>query len=88
ESEQMEGSARPGMILIQADGRHDLLDPTNDNRGDTGDPFPGTAGVTELGDTGSISTTFPDGPASGVFLRNIVHDPLTKEISLDVEIEV
>lgn len=87
ESEEMEGSIRPGMILIQADGRHDLLDPDDRNNGDPGDPFPGSKEVTQLLDSGNISTSFPGGTVSGISLTNIKHDPLTKEISLDIVIQ-
>lgn len=75
------------MILIQADGRHDLLDPDDRNNGDPGDPFPGSKEVTQLLDSGNISTSFPGGTVSGISLTNIKHDPLTKEISLDVVIQ-
>lgn len=33
----------PGLALIEADGNHELL--ANANRGDSGDPFPGAAGI-------------------------------------------
>jgi immune inhibitor A len=87
ESEEMEGSKRPGMVLIQADGRHDLLDPDDRNSGDPGDPFPGSKQVTQLLDVGNISTSFPDGPASGISIKNITQNPTTKEVSLDVIID-
>ncbi|OEH91091.1 M6 family metalloprotease domain-containing protein [Bacillus solimangrovi] len=86
ESEGMEGSARPGMLLIQADGKNDLLDPNDRNAGDSGDPFPGTRNVTQLSDTGSISTSFPDKP-SGITLKNITYHPDTKNIEFDVTID-
>lgn len=86
ESEPMEGSRRPGMLLIQADGRHHLLDPDDGNNGDPGDPFPGSKGVDHLRESGTISTSFPGGPNSGIELKNIEHDPVTKNITLDIVI--
>ena len=86
ESEEMEGSSTPGMLLIQADGKNDLGDPDDRNNGDRGDPFPGTSNTTELSATSSssgISTAFPGRP-SGVTLRNITHDSATKQIRLDI----
>jgi len=80
------GSEHPAMMLVQADGRNDLDDPTDYNQGDTGDPFPGSSDRTSLGDTGEISTSFPADPASGIQLRNIRRDPQTGVISLDIEI--
>jgi len=84
-SEEMERSVRPGMLLVQADGKHDLLDPNDGNQGDAGDPFPGLEDKHELGDTGDVSTSFPGGPRSGILLKNIRHDPESKEITLDIE---
>jgi M6 family metalloprotease-like protein len=40
-----------GVALIQADGRNDLRTPGQGNRGDTGDPWPGSTGNSVLGDT-------------------------------------
>lgn len=76
----------PAMLLIQADGRHDLESPNRANLGDTGDPFPGSANHTELADTGPTSTSFP-GRASGIYLRDIRLDPVTGNVELDVQIE-
>jgi M6 family metalloprotease-like protein len=86
ESGEQEASGQAGLLLIQADGRHNLEDPSDRNAGDAGDPFPGSAGRTKLGDTGSISTSFPDGPRSGVKLSNIRLDPATGAIKLKVVI--
>jgi immune inhibitor A len=86
-SKEMEGSRQPGMILIQADGQHDLLNPDDRNNGDPGDPFPGSKQVVQLLDSGAISTSFPGGPASGILLKNIQHDSATKVISLDIEVQ-
>ncbi|WP_458117995.1 M6 family metalloprotease domain-containing protein [Bacillus sp. PK6-026] len=82
-----EKSTSPGMFLIQADGNNDLSDPYDRNSGDSGDPFPGVKNVTELSDIGSgISTSFSDGP-SGVKLKNISFNPVSKHIQLDVIID-
>ncbi|KRF18409.1 M6 family metalloprotease domain-containing protein [Paenibacillus sp. Soil787] len=84
---EQEGSAHPGMMLIQADGKSDLLNPYDGNAGDRGDPFPGLGNVKELTDTGPIiSTSFPSSKPSGVSLQNITFDENTKRIRLDVVI--
>ena len=85
ESKEQYAPDRPGLQLVQADGRHQLENPNDWNQGDTGDPFPGSADRTELRDTGDISTTFPDGDNSGVALTNIRRDAATGVITLDVE---
>lgn len=85
ESEEMEAPDRPGLLLIQADGRHDLEKPDDWNQGDAGDPFPGVKGVSELRDTGNISTSFPGQGRSGVALSNIHRDPVSAIVTLDVE---
>jgi immune inhibitor A len=75
------------MYLIQADGSKDLNDPSDNNSGNPGDPFPGTSNTTELLDIGeNISTSF-ESKRSGVSLRNITFNVETKQISLDVVIE-
>jgi len=84
ERKGMERSDDPGMMLIQADGRHNLLNPDDGNIGDTGDPFPGIGNTTELSDTGTISTSFPGRPSSSVSIRNISYDQDTKNIRLDI----
>ncbi|WP_336783509.1 M6 family metalloprotease domain-containing protein [Paenibacillus illinoisensis] len=86
EGAEQEGSHRPGMMLIQADGRNDLNDPNDLNAGDAGDPFPGSKKVSDLNDSGVISTSFSD-IASGVSLRNISFDEGTKQVQLDIVIE-
>lgn len=84
EKGEMEAPDQPGMLLIQADGKHDLETPNDWNEGDAGDPFPGKAKRTQLKDTGSISTSFPGGARSGVTLNNIRIEPNTGAIKLDV----
>jgi immune inhibitor A len=84
ERREMEAPDRPGMLLVQADGKHSLETPEDLNEGDEGDPFPGEAGCTQLKDTGSISTSFPGSTHSGVTLDNICLDPATGAITLDV----
>jgi immune inhibitor A len=85
ESGEMEAPDQPGMLLIQADGKHDLEKPKDWNEGDAGDPFPGKPPQTILKDSGSISTSFPNGPRSGVTLENIVLDQASGNITLDVK---
>jgi len=85
ESAEMEASDQPGMLLIQADGRHDLEKPGDWNEGDAGDPFPGKKKKQQLEDTGSTSTSFPGGPRSGVALNNILLVPDTGVITLGVK---
>jgi immune inhibitor A len=84
---EMGGANRPAMMLIQADGRHDLETGNGQKGGDTGDPFPGSGNNHELGDTGTISTSFPGQAPSGISLRNIALDPISGNIELDVHIE-
>ncbi|KAA6458909.1 MULTISPECIES: M6 family metalloprotease domain-containing protein [Bacillus cereus group] len=86
EHADQERGAAPGMLLIQADGRNDLRNPFDRNRGDAGDPFPGTTNKVNLSDAGPISTSFP-GKLSGVSLKNISYNRETKQIRLDVIIE-
>jgi immune inhibitor A len=86
ESGEQEDPDKPGLLLVQADGRHDLEDPDDWNQGDAGDPFPGSARRTRLGEAGRISTSFPGSVRSGVTLANIRRDPATSVITLDVKI--
>ena len=66
---EQEAPDAPGMLLIQADGLHELE--SNWDQGDAGDPFPGSTGRTNLGDTGPISTSYPRQARSGIKLANI-----------------
>ena len=76
---------KPAMLLVQADGRHSLEDPDDNNAGDAGDPFPGAAARHALGDRGPISTSFPGQAPSGVSLNNIAVDA-AGNVRLDVVI--
>jgi len=75
----------PAMVLIQADGRHQMDTPNDYNDGDAGDPFPGTSNVVMLSDTGATSTSFPGAAPSGISLSNIVVEP-SGDITLDITI--
>jgi immune inhibitor A len=84
DKEQVKPDA-PGMVLIQADGRREMNTPNHFNTGDSGDPFPGTSKVVELGDDGETSTSFPNAARSGIRLSNIAVGPLG-EVTLDITI--
>lgn len=77
---------QPAMYLVQADGRHELDRPGDFNRGDDGDPFPGTSGRTALAEQGSISTSFPDEGPSGIAFSNIRLDAATGDVLLDIAV--
>jgi|GEM_PF-186945 len=85
EAEEMFKPDRPALALLQADGRNDLSRPDDWNSGDAGDPFPGSSDRTELTDAGNPSTSFAQGAASGISLRNIRRDPSNGRVSLNVE---
>lgn len=85
EQEEMDAPDEPGMLLIQADGKHDLEKPKDWNEGDAGDPFPGKPPQRILKDSGSISTSFPKGKRSGVTLENIALDQASGKITLAVK---
>jgi len=84
-SREMEAPARPGMLLVQADGEEHLEAGKAGNDGDDGDPFPGSSEVTKLLDSGPIHTSFPGRPDSGVRLSNIRMDA-DGVVTLDVRI--
>jgi len=86
-SQEQANPETPAMLLVQADGTHALETPGDFNSGDAGDPFPGTANVTSLDDTGKISTSFPGQVASVVRLSNIKLDSATGNVTLDVSIQ-
>ena len=75
---------KPAMLLIEADGRHNLERPDDDDEGDAGDPFPGPGRHHALKDTGKRSTSFPR-KRSGISLQNIVLDA-SGVITLDIVI--
>lgn len=83
---EMGDPVRPAMLLLQADGKREL-ERLPRHRGDAGDPFPGSAIRSELLDTGSVSTTFPGQRPSGINLLNIVRDPASGTIELDVRVQ-
>jgi immune inhibitor A len=85
EATEMFKPDRPALLLLQADGRHDLERSDDWNEGDAGDPFPGSALRTELDDQGDLSTTFPGASSSGVALKNIKRDAATGRVTLDVQ---
>ena len=55
--------------LEEADGDNDL--DNESNRGDNGDPFPGTSGNTTFDDNSNPATTRNDGSETGISLTNI-----------------
>jgi immune inhibitor A len=87
ESKEMPAPHRPALQLVQADGRHDLERVGDQNAGDSGDPFPGSTGRENLFDTGTISTSFPDGDSSRIELKNIRRNSHTGRITLDAEFD-
>jgi immune inhibitor A len=84
EAGEQEAAEGAGLLLVQADGRHDLEDPSGWNQGDAGDPFPGSGNKTRLRDSGDISTSFP-GHRSGVTLEQIRRDAVTGDITVNVK---
>jgi hypothetical protein len=75
-------AARAAMLLVQADGRHSLERPDDQDEGDAGDPFPGPSKRTELDDAGDTCTSFPGVPC-GISLKHISVDA-AKNIRLDI----
>jgi hypothetical protein len=84
ESKEQTAAAQPALLLVQADGKHQLEAPSDWNEGDVGDSFPGSENVTFLLDSASISTSFPNQARSKVSLKNVRRDSQTGEISLEV----
>jgi M6 family metalloprotease-like protein len=69
-SNRVNGSDRPGVRVREADGRDDLLRPGG-GRGDTGDPFPGSA-VNRTFHAGSVPASLSyAGTATGLSLVDI-----------------
>jgi M6 family metalloprotease-like protein len=69
--------------LIQADGRKDLEATSGGNRGDAGDPFPGSTGRRELNDQTTPSSQWFSG-ASGVRLSQISDPATTMTVLIEV----
>jgi immune inhibitor A len=84
ESAEQIAADAPALLLVQADGKHQLEFPGDWNEGDAGDPFPGSENISMLSSSGNISTSFPNQQNSKVSLQNINRDTLTGEISLDI----
>jgi M6 family metalloprotease-like protein len=80
---EMYSPDQPGMQLVQADGKHNLEDPSDWNQGDAGDPFPGSKNNESLMDIGNISTSFPGQAPSGIELKGITQDKVTGRITFD-----
>ncbi|HET6542669.1 MAG TPA: hypothetical protein VFG46_19405, partial [Chryseolinea sp.] len=80
------GVGSPALLLIQADGKHNLEDPDDWNEGDAGDPFPGKSKVTKLAESGKISTSFGRAK-SGISFSNIKRNPDTGVITLKVTVK-
>ncbi|MCU0562837.1 MAG: hypothetical protein MUE48_02670 [Desulfobacterales bacterium] len=80
---EMVNPDRLAMMLVQADERHSLEKPDDGDEGDAGDPFPGSAGKTQVGDQGDTSTSFPN-VRSGITLQNIPIDDASGGVKLDV----
>ena len=60
---------RPGVRVVQADGRNDLA--LRVNIGDAGDPFPGSSAVISISDTSSPSFRAIDGAPTGIRIDHI-----------------
>lgn len=82
ESKEQTAAAQPALLLVQADGKHQLENPSDWNEGDAGDSFPGSDNVMFLSDS---STSFPHEARSKVGLKNIKRDSQTGEVTLEVE---
>ncbi len=61
-----------GVKLEQADGREQLQATTGGNRGDAGDPFPGSSAKTRYSYSTTPASRFNSGTPSGFVLDNIV----------------
>ena len=62
---------RLGVWLLQADGLNNLGSASGSNRGDAGDPFPGSSGAVQLHAGSTPSTLTHQGNASGLTLLGI-----------------
>lgn len=59
----------PKVALVQSDGRSDLEN--GNNRGDTGDPYPGSSNITEFSDMSAPSSKAYSGQETCVIVENI-----------------
>jgi immune inhibitor A len=82
ESGEMFAPSKPGLLLLQADGKHELE--RRWSEGDAGDPFPGSSGRTVLKPSGSVSTSFPGQANSGLTLARIRQVKGSKNIRLTI----
>jgi M6 family metalloprotease-like protein len=80
---RVNANPRRGVDVEEADGLDHLDLQTGGNRGDAGDPFPGSTARTTFGDTGHPGSRSNDGIASGFGLRNIVQTGGRVEFDLD-----
>ncbi len=71
--QQQRSGDRPQYMIVQADGRNDIL--TCVNRGDSGDPWPGSTGNTQF-DCGTVpaSEWYTDNACTGLEVLDIVPD--------------
>jgi immune inhibitor A len=63
-------SVTPGLFLLEADANRSWQ-AGDYNQGDDGDPFPGSNKRTSLSDTGSVNTSFPGQPRSGISIDSV-----------------
>ncbi len=69
ESNRINIASSPGLLLLEADGRGDLM--AGRNRGDEGDPFPGRTGRSEMDDFTNPNTRSFSGAPTGIALRHV-----------------
>jgi M6 family metalloprotease-like protein len=62
-------SGWPGVAIVEADGRSDMM--TGRNRGEASDPFPGSLGVTAVGEGAAPNTSTFGGAPTGIALKDI-----------------
>ncbi|HEY0019366.1 MAG TPA: M6 family metalloprotease domain-containing protein [Longimicrobium sp.] len=79
---RVNGHPRMGVALEQADGADHLG--AGSNRGDAGDPFPGSTGRTAFGDTGTPNTRSNSATASDLELRNLALNGATNAVTFDI----
>ncbi|PVD16003.1 hypothetical protein V512_003505 [Mesotoga sp. Brook.08.105.5.1] len=66
---------RKQVYLLQADGRDELMDSSSrENRGDDGDPFPGSTNNTSLNSNTSPNSNWYDETDSGLFMSLITYE--------------